>query len=77
MYKFFEELTTIIKNRKQFPSETSYISTLFSQGKDRILKKIGEEAGEVGEAGEEVDSYILWLTNFLPNPFCSYQYLSQ
>lgn len=47
MYEFLNELETLIQNRKNHPSQNSYVSSLFEAGLDRLLKKIGEEAGEV------------------------------
>jgi phosphoribosyl-ATP pyrophosphohydrolase len=47
MYEFLKKLETTIKNRQENPKTTSYVSSLFKGGLDRILKKIGEEAGEV------------------------------
>jgi phosphoribosyl-ATP pyrophosphohydrolase len=44
---FLKELEEIIKERKSKLPEGSYTTTLFKGGLDRILKKIGEEAGEV------------------------------
>jgi phosphoribosyl-ATP pyrophosphohydrolase/phosphoribosyl-AMP cyclohydrolase len=37
----------IIKNRKVNPKKDSYTNYLFTQGIDKILKKIGEESAEV------------------------------
>jgi len=42
-----DELYQIIENRKQAKPENSYVSSLLQKGKDRIAKKIGEEATEV------------------------------
>lgn len=42
IYKVFKA----IEDRKNNPAEESYVSRLFSDGMDKILKKIGEEAGE-------------------------------
>lgn len=39
-------LREIILDRKNNPVEGSYVSYLFKEGKDKILKKIGEEAAE-------------------------------
>lgn len=36
----------VIEDRKKNPEQGSYVSSLFSDGMDKILKKIGEEAGE-------------------------------
>jgi phosphoribosyl-AMP cyclohydrolase / phosphoribosyl-ATP pyrophosphohydrolase len=41
------EVYATIQDRIQNPKENSYVSKLHQQGLDRILKKIGEEAGEV------------------------------
>lgn len=45
--EFLNELEKIIQNRKSNPTDESYTSKLFKDGVDRILKKVGEEAGEV------------------------------
>ncbi len=42
-----EELFFIIEDRKTNPKPESYTSSLFANGEDAILKKIGEEAMEV------------------------------
>ena len=52
---FLIELTQLLKTRRETPQEGSYTSTLFSQGIDRILKKVGEEAGEVIIAAKNND----------------------
>lgn len=59
MNTFINELETIIKQRKNSPSENSYTSSLFQGGLDRILKKIGEEAGEVIIAAKNHDTQEL------------------
>lgn len=41
------KLFEIIENRKANPTEKSYTASLFAEGEDRILQKIGEEATEV------------------------------
>lgn len=41
------KLYNVIKDRKINPKEGSYCSGLFERGIDRMLKKVGEEAGEV------------------------------
>ena len=41
------KLFNIIEDRKLNPSEDSYTASLFAEGEDRILQKIGEEAVEV------------------------------
>lgn len=52
---FLLELENILKDRKQKLPEGSYTSKLFKGGVDRILKKVGEEAGEVIIAAKNED----------------------
>ncbi len=40
------ELFAVLEDRRNNPQESSYTSSLFAKGEDRILKKIGEEAAE-------------------------------
>ncbi|MBC8334786.1 MAG: phosphoribosyl-ATP diphosphatase [Anaerolineales bacterium] len=42
-----QKLFEIIEDRKTHPTEKSYTASLFSDGEDRILQKVGEEAVEV------------------------------
>lgn len=42
-----EELYEIIQDRKEKMPENSYVASLFRDGKDRIIQKVGEEATEV------------------------------
>ena len=42
-----DRVSEVIAERKRTPMRESYVSELFAKGKDRILKKIGEEAGEL------------------------------
>lgn len=44
---FLYELEAVIQERKKSSNEKSYTAALFKGGIDRILKKIGEESGEV------------------------------
>jgi phosphoribosyl-ATP pyrophosphohydrolase len=44
--KTLEDVYQVIEDRKRNPREGSYVSGLFKNGLDRILKKVGEEAGE-------------------------------
>ena len=44
---FLLELETIIADRKNNPSDTSYTSTLFKNGINKIAQKVGEEAIEL------------------------------
>lgn len=45
--RFLEDLEKLLYQRKHDLPEGSYTSSLFKGGVDRILKKVGEEAGEV------------------------------
>lgn len=50
----------IIIQRKNDKPEGSYVASLFEKGLDKILKKVGEEAGEVIIASKNnVDSEII------------------
>jgi len=40
-------LFDIIEDRKRNPTESSYTASLFAQGEDKMLQKVGEEAVEV------------------------------
>lgn len=57
--KFLEELEELLKKRKSELPEKSYTADLFKKGIDRILKKIGEEAGEVIIAAKNTDEQEL------------------
>ena len=50
----------VIQERKQSPSEKSYVASLYAKGLDKILSKIGEEATEVAIAGKggETDEVV-------------------
>lgn len=43
----FYDVYKIIQSRKSEKPEGSYVASLFEKGQDKILKKVGEEAGEV------------------------------
>ena len=43
---FIFQLENIIQNRKDHPSELSYVAKLFSKGINKISQKVGEEAVE-------------------------------
>lgn len=45
--KVFEEVFSVIEDRKLHPKEGSYTNYLFDKGIDKILKKLGEEATEI------------------------------
>jgi phosphoribosyl-AMP cyclohydrolase / phosphoribosyl-ATP pyrophosphohydrolase len=55
------EVYATILDRIENPTESSYVSRLHAQGLDRILKKIGEEAGEVIIAAKNRDKAELTL----------------
>jgi phosphoribosyl-ATP pyrophosphohydrolase len=42
-----EQLYKIIKNRQKNMPKRSYVASLFKNGKDRIIQKLGEEVTEV------------------------------
>ncbi|HXA02517.1 MAG TPA: bifunctional phosphoribosyl-AMP cyclohydrolase/phosphoribosyl-ATP diphosphatase HisIE [Cytophagaceae bacterium] len=44
---FLEHLKKVIKDRKENPSETSYTTSLFNKGLNKIAQKVGEEAVEL------------------------------
>lgn len=43
----FDDIYSVILERKSSPLPDSYVSSLFRKGKDEVLKKIGEESVEV------------------------------
>ena len=51
----WQGLYSLIKGRKTDPHECSYTTYLFEKGKEKILKKVGEECTEVIIAGEKED----------------------
>jgi phosphoribosyl-ATP pyrophosphohydrolase len=59
LMKFLEELEQLLINRKKELPEKSYTADLFKKGIDRILKKVGEEAGEVIIAAKNSDEHEL------------------
>jgi phosphoribosyl-ATP pyrophosphohydrolase/phosphoribosyl-AMP cyclohydrolase len=55
------ELWATFQDRLRRPREGSYVSRLLAQGVDRILKKVGEEAGEVIIAAKNGDkNELVW-----------------
>lgn len=58
-----DQLSQEIMERKQNPKEGSYTNYLFTQGLDKILKKVGEEATEVIIAAKnENDEELIYET---------------
>lgn len=71
---FIDELRTIIKDRKNNPTEKSYTASLFAKGINKIAQKVGEEAVEIvieakdenknlflGEAADLLFHYLILL----------------
>lgn len=71
---FIDQLRTIIKDRKNNPSDTSYTASLFAKGINKIAQKVGEEAVEIvieakddnkelflGEAADLLFHYLVLL----------------
>lgn len=50
-----EALYQVIQQRRQQPSEASYVASLCGKGLDKILSKVGEEATELAVAGKGGD----------------------
>lgn len=53
--KVFEDVFSVILDRKEHPKEGSYTNYLFDKGIDKILKKVGEEATEIVIAAKNPD----------------------
>ena len=51
----YADLFEMLRGRKEAPKEGSYTSYLFEKGRDKILKKVGEEATEVIIAAKDDD----------------------
>ncbi len=71
---FLTELETIIRDRKNNPTDKSYTSSLFAKGMNKIAQKVGEEAIELvieakdtndelfmGEAADLLFHYLILL----------------
>ena len=59
-YGFLSELEQTIENRKNNPTEKSYVASLFEKGINKIAQKVGEEAVEVViEAKDNNDDLFL------------------
>jgi len=71
---FLTELETIIRDRKNNPTEKSYTASLFAKGINKIAQKVGEEAVEIvieakdnndelfkGEAADLLFHYLILL----------------
>lgn len=67
-----DEVYAVIEDRKQNARDGSYVSGLFEKGLDKILKKIGEEAGEtiIGAKNGDKDEVVyetadLWFHSLI------------
>ena len=71
---FIDQLRSIIKDRKNNPSDKSYTASLFAKGINKIAQKVGEEAVEIvieakdnnrelflGEAADLLFHYLVLL----------------
>lgn len=61
------ELYSLLLQRKNKPLDGSYTNYLFNEGKDKILKKIGEEASEViiGAKNQSKDEVIYEVSDLI------------
>lgn len=46
MSDIIQQLSDILKERKNADPDSSYVASLYHKGLDRILKKVGEESAE-------------------------------
>jgi phosphoribosyl-ATP pyrophosphohydrolase len=53
--EILRELYEVIRDRRKNPVDGSYTCKLFTEGLDKILKKVGEEAVELVIAGKSRD----------------------
>lgn len=53
--RILAELTNVLEARKQASLDGSYVASLHAKGLNAILKKVGEEAGEVLIAAKDND----------------------
>lgn len=71
---FIDQLRTIIRDRKENPSDQSYTASLFAKGINKVAQKVGEEAVELvieakddnkelfmGEAADLLFHYLVLL----------------
>lgn len=70
--KTLDDVFGVIEDRKRNPREGSYVSGLFEKGLDKILKKVGEEAGEtiIGAKNGDRDEIVyetadLWFHSLI------------
>lgn len=59
-FGFLSKLESVIKDRHENPSDTSYTTSLFKKGINKVAQKVGEEAVEVViEAKDDNDDLFL------------------
>lgn len=51
--EILEEVFSVVQDRKENPREDSYVSSLYSDGRERILGKLREESHELMKAVDE------------------------
>ncbi len=55
MSSTLSRLARVLEDRKSAPARTSYVASLYAGGLERIVEKIGEEAGELSVAAKSKD----------------------
>ena len=55
MNDILKQLTEVLEQRKTAPPDSSYVASLYDNGLDAILKKVGEEATETVIAAKDGD----------------------
>ena len=58
MTNILSELAEVLEERKSSSSEDSYVASLYTEGLDKILDKVNEEAAELIQAAKEYDHKI-------------------
>jgi len=53
--RILRQLSEVLKSRKQASAEDSYVASLHSQGLNKILEKVGEEAVETILAARDAE----------------------
>ena len=58
---FINEIESVIEDRKNNPIDSSYVSSLFKKGTNKIVQKVGEEAIELVIESKDDDNERLFL----------------